>query len=83
MRLVRSISRDRGLSNRYQETTNFGHYVKWDKEVEEKRAYSRLSTNQFFPGFSAYLDVISVKFIEDLKILFEAFTDVRPDDGRV
>jgi len=45
MPLVRSIPRNRGLSNRYQQTTDFSHYVKRDKEVEEKRAYSALSTN--------------------------------------
>jgi hypothetical protein len=83
MRLTCGISRNRGLSDGYQKATDFGHYVKRDKEVEEKRAYPRLSTNRFFPGFAACLDVIGVKGIEDLKVLFEAFADVGLDDGRV
>jgi len=28
-------------------------------------------------------DVIGIKFVEDLKILFEVFVDVGPHDGRV
>jgi hypothetical protein len=83
MPLVCSISRNRGLSNGYQQTTDFGHYMKWDKEVEEKRAYFRLSTNRLFPGLAACLDVIGVKGVEDLKILFEALADVGLDDGRI
>jgi hypothetical protein len=83
MRLVRGISRNRGLSNRYQQTSDFGHYVKWNQEVVDKGAQSRFSPNRSFPGFAAYLDIISIKFVEDFKILFEAFADVGLDDGRV
>ena len=36
MCLVSSISRNRGLSNRYQQTTDFGHYVKRNQEVGDK-----------------------------------------------
>jgi hypothetical protein len=57
--------------------------VRRDKEVEEKRAYSRLSTDRFFPGLAACLDVIGVKGVEDRKALFEAFANVSQDDGRV
>src|SRR6266576_6999560 len=83
MRLVCSISRNRGLSNGYQQTTDFGHHVKRNQEVGEKRAHFRLSTNRFFPGFAAYLDIVIVKSVEDFKIFFEAFADVGPDDGRI
>jgi len=79
MCLACSISRNRGFSNRYRKTTNFGHYVKRDKEVEEKRAYFRFSTDRL--GFAADFDIIGVKCVEDLKILFEAFGDFCPDDG--
>src|SRR6266403_1528896 len=36
MRLVRSISRNRCLSNRYHQATDFGHYVKRNQEVGDK-----------------------------------------------
>src|SRR6266403_2120932 len=36
MRLVRSISRNRCLSNRYHEATDFGHYVKRNQEVRDQ-----------------------------------------------
>jgi len=83
MRLFRSISRNRCLSNRYQETADFGHYVKRNQERGYKWPHSRFSPNRFFPDFAAYLDIISIKFVENLKILFEAFADVGLDDGRV
>jgi hypothetical protein len=83
MRLACNISRNCGLPDGYQKATDFGHYVKRDKEVEEKRAYSRLSTDRFFPGLAACLDVIGVKGVKDRKVLFEAFADLSLDDGRV
>src|SRR5262249_57296953 len=33
IRLARSIRRNRGLSNGYRQSTDFGHYVKRDQEV--------------------------------------------------
>jgi hypothetical protein len=39
--------------------------------------------NRFFLGFAAYFDIVGVKFVEDLKKLLEALTDVGLDDGRV
>ena len=83
MCLACSISRNRGFSNRYRKTTNFGHYVKRDKEVEEKRAYFRFSAYRGPLGFAADFDIIGVKGVEDLKILFEALGDLGPDDGYV
>src|SRR6266566_1357722 len=83
MRLACSVSRHRDLSNRHLQTADFGHYVKRNQEVAEKRAHSCLSANLFFVGFAAYLDIIGVKGVEDLKMLFEAFADVGPDDSRV
>jgi hypothetical protein len=57
--------------------------VKRDKEVEEERAYFRFSTYRYRLGFAADFDMITVKGVEDLKILFEAFGDFGPDDGCV
>ena len=81
MCLACNIFRNRGFSNRYRKTTNFGHYVTQDKEVEEKRAYFRFSTDRLC--FAADFDIIGVKCVEDLKLLFEAFGDFCPDDGCV
>src|SRR5215472_7704540 len=83
MRLACRVSRDRDLSNGYLQTTDFGHYVKRNQEVEEKCAHSCLSANHFFLGFAAYLDIIGVKGVEDRKVLFEAFADAGLDDSRV
>src|SRR6266436_6668756 len=83
MRLACSVSRHRDLSNRHLQTADFGHYVKRNQEVAEKRAHSCLSANLFFVGFAAYLDIIGVKGVEDPKMLFEAFADVGLDDSRV
>src|SRR6266496_2953111 len=83
MRLACSVSRHRDLSNGYLQTADFGHYVKRNQEVAEKRAHSCLSANLFFVGFAAYLDIIGVKGVEDPKMLFEAFADVGLDDSRV
>src|SRR5260370_20588954 len=83
MRLACSVSRHRDLSNGYLQTADFGHYVKRNQEVAEHRAHSYLSANHFFLGFAAYLDIIGVKGVEDPKMLFEAFADVRLDDSRV
>ncbi len=83
MCLACNISRNRGFTKRYRKTTNFGHYVKRDKEVEEKRAYFRFSAYRCPLGFAADFDIIGVKCVEDLKILFEAFGDFGPDDGCV
>ena len=82
MRLA-CVSRHRDLSNRHLQTADFGHYVKRNQEVAEKRAHSCLSANLFFVGFAAYLDIIGVKGVEDPKMLFEAFADVGLDDSRV
>jgi hypothetical protein len=57
--------------------------VKRDKEVEEKRAYFRFSTYRCPLGFAADFDIIGVKCVEDLKILFEALGDFGPDDSCV
>jgi len=81
MCLAYSITRNRGFSNRYRKTTNFGHYVKRDKEVEEKRAYFRFS--EYRLRVAADFDIICVKGVEDLKILFEAFGDFGLYDGCV
>src|SRR6266566_9816935 len=43
--VVCNVSRDRGLSNRYLQTADFGHYVKRNQEVVEKCAHARLSAN--------------------------------------
>jgi len=67
----------------YQQTADFGHHVKRDNEVEEKRACSRLSTNRFFCGFATYLDIVAVKCVKNLKVLFEALADLGLEDGRV
>src|SRR5882724_4974360 len=83
MRLARGISGHRGFSNGNRQTTDFGHYVKREQEVEDKGPHSGLSSNRSFPGFVTYLDVIGVKLVEDLKIFFEASADVSPNDGRV
>jgi len=55
--------------------------VKRDKEVEEKRAYFRFS--EYRLRVAADFDIIGVKGVEDLKILFEALGDLGPDDGYV
>src|SRR3981189_3100928 len=52
MRLACSISGDRGLSNGYQQTTDFGHGVQREQEIEEKRAHFRLSANCPSPAFA-------------------------------
>jgi hypothetical protein len=83
MSLVCGISRHHCLSNGYQQTPNFGHYVKWNQEGRDQGAHSRFSPNWFFRSFAFYLDIVGVKFVEDLKKLFEALTDVGLDDGRV
>src|SRR5258706_6307175 len=83
MRLACSVSRHRNLSNRHLQTADFGHYVKRNQEVAEKRAHSCLSANLFFVGFAAYLDIIGVKGVEDPQMLFEAFADLGLDDSRV
>src|SRR5256885_2408906 len=38
-------------------------------------------TTLFRSGFAGYLDVVVVKGVEDLNVLFEAFADVGLDDG--
>src|SRR5258708_20891731 len=58
MRLAGSVSRHRDLSNEYLQTADFGHYVKRNQEVAEKRAPSSLSPNLFFVGFAAYLHIL-------------------------
>src|SRR5258705_12338095 len=83
MRLTCCVSRHRDLSNGYLQTADFGHYVKRNQEVAEKRAHSCLSANHFFLGFAAYLDFIGVKGVEDPKMLFQAFADVGLDDSLV
>ena len=83
MGFVCSISRNRGLSEGYQQTADFGHHVKRNQEVGEKCAHSRLSTDGFFAGFAAYLDIVGVKYIKDLKVLFEAIADLGLDDGGI
>src|SRR5499433_3865829 len=82
-RVFCNVSRDRGLSNGYLHTTDFGHYVKRNQKVVEKCAHSRLSANHLLVDFATYLDIIGVKGLEDRKMLFEAFADVGLDDGRV
>src|SRR5262249_37507310 len=83
MRFVCSISGNRGLSEGYQQTADFGHHVKRNQEVGEKCAHSRLSTNRFFCGFATYLDIVVIKCVKNLKVLFEAFVDLGLEDGRV
>ncbi len=72
LRLACNISRNRALPNGYQQTIEFGHYMKGHQEVGQERAHSRLSSNRFFPGVPGYLDIVVVKDVEDLKVLFEA-----------
>jgi hypothetical protein len=57
--------------------------MKRDQEVEEKWSHPGLSTNRFFKSFAAYLDIIGIEFLKDLKIFFEASADLGLDDGRV
>src|ERR1700730_1334772 len=83
MRLICSVSRNRALSNRYQQATDFGHYVKRDQEAEKKGAHSLLSTDRHFVGFATYLDIVAVECVKNLIVLFEAFTDFGLDDRRV
>src|ERR1700737_1646657 len=82
MRLACNISRNRTLSNGYQQTIEFGHY-KGHQEVSEECAHSRLSTNRFSSGVAGYLDIVVIKDVEDLKELFEAFADVSLGDCRI
>src|SRR5262245_53148093 len=72
MRITRSISGNRGLSNGYRQATNFGHDVKRDEKVEKNRAHPRLPSDRSFPGVATYLDFVRVKGVKDFKILFEA-----------
>jgi len=41
--------------------------MKRDQEAQEKRGHPCLSTNRFMLSFTAYLDVIGIKFVEYLK----------------
>jgi len=71
LRLACNISRNRALPNGYQQTIEFaiheGALGSW-----QKRAHSRLSTNRFC-RFAGYLDIVVVKHVKDLKVLFESF----------
>ena len=83
LRLACNISRNRALSNGYQQTIDFGHYMEGHQEVSQECAHSRLSTNRFFPSVAGYLDILVVKDVEDLKVLFEAIADVGLDNGLI
>ena len=50
------------------------------KRSERTFAFPRIGA---VSGFAADFDMITVKGVEDLKILFEAFGDFGPDDGCV
>jgi hypothetical protein len=38
---------------------------------------------RLFHGFAAYRDIVGIKGVEDLKIRFEGFADLSPEDRRV
>jgi hypothetical protein len=71
------------MSDGSQQTANFGHHVKGDQETGEKGAHSRFSIDRLFLIFDAYLNIVCIKSVEDLKIRFKAFADVGLDNGRV
>src|SRR6202162_6555225 len=79
----RDISRNRTLSDGYEQPTNFGHYMKRRKEVGQKCADSRLSSNRFLQGVASHRNVVSVKRIEDLKIFLVALANFCLGDGLV
>jgi hypothetical protein len=81
MGLVHDISRNRRFSNGYRYTADLGHDMKGSQVAKENCAHTLLSTNQFFRGFAASLDIVGIKRVEDLKILFVTSSDVGMDDG--
>jgi hypothetical protein len=57
--------------------------MKGNQEAEKKRTHPLLSANRFFHGFAASLNIVGIKFVEDLKIFFVASGDLSMDDGCV
>ena len=57
--------------------------MKRDQEVGEKCTDSRLSADRFLAGFASYLDVVTIKYIKDFKVLFEAVADLGFDNGGI
>jgi len=53
------------------------------QKIEEKCTYRRLSTDTLLPAFAAYLDIIGVECVENLKIFFPASADIGSDDGGI
>jgi hypothetical protein len=78
-----SISRNRGLSNRYQQATDFGHHGKRDQEVGEKRTYSLLSADCLPRIFAPDLEIVCVKSLKDAEKLFVAPVDFGAQDRRI
>jgi len=81
MRLVGDITSNGTLSDRYQQTTDFCHYVKWDEKIRQKRAHSGLSPDRRPLHFATYLQIVSVECVEEFEIPLEVFTNVRLEDG--
>lgn len=57
--------------------------MKGDQKTGQKGAHSRLCRDRLFLIFDAYLNVVCIKSVEDLKIRFKAFADVGLDNGRI
>jgi hypothetical protein len=81
MCLVGDITSNGTLSNEYQQTTDFCHYVKWDEKICQKRAHSGLSPDRRPLHLATYLQIVSVECVEEFEIPLEVFTNVRLEDG--
>src|ERR1700693_3641440 len=83
MGLRSDIYRNRSLSDGYEQATNFGHYMKRRKEVGQKCADARLSSNGVLQGVASHRNVVSVKRVKDLKTFLVALANFCLDDGLV
>ena len=81
MRLVGDITSNGTLSDRYQQTTDFCHYVKWDEKICQKRAHSGLSPDRRPLHFATYLQIVGIECVEEFEIPLEVFTNVRLEDS--
>ena len=83
VRLDSGVCRDRGVANRDEQPPDFRHYVKRKQEAREEGTRCRLSTDRLLLAFAAYLYIVGVERVKDLKKLFVPFADLSLNDGRV
>src|SRR5579863_1857225 len=83
MRLIRGVSVNWALSNLYRQATNFCHYMKRGKEVEQECANPFPAAEQACLCAGGHFDITGVEYVENLKILFPAPADIGSHDGGI